>query len=136
MKVHFVQALLLDYSLPNFLTASTIDFVCSITAYIECSLKSICWAIFSASTALALGMTTTPSLSAATMSPAFTVTPSQVQFKCKVQPRKKVYEIADVPIRFALPDRQVNALHHVAGPIVGVQVLQLKHRAGLAGRPA
>jgi hypothetical protein len=34
-----------------------------------------------------------------------TASPAQIQFKCKVQPRKRVYEIADVPIRFALPDR-------------------------------
>ena len=33
------------------------------------------------------------------------VTPSQVQFKCKVMPRKKVYEIAELPIRFAIPDQ-------------------------------
>jgi hypothetical protein len=33
------------------------------------------------------------------------VTPGQVQFKCKVMPRKRVFEIADVPIRFALPDQ-------------------------------
>ncbi len=33
------------------------------------------------------------------------VTPSQVQFKCKVMPRKKIYEIAELPIRFAIPDQ-------------------------------
>lgn len=33
------------------------------------------------------------------------VTPSQVQFKCKVQSRKKIYEITNLPIRFAIPDR-------------------------------
>jgi len=36
---------------------------------------------------------------------AVQVTPSQVQFKCKVMPRKKVYEIAELPIRFAMPDQ-------------------------------
>jgi hypothetical protein len=33
------------------------------------------------------------------------VTPAQVEFRCKVQPRKKIYEVRDVPIRFAIPDR-------------------------------
>jgi len=36
---------------------------------------------------------------------AVQVTPSQVQFKCKVMPRKKVYEIAELPIRFAIPEQ-------------------------------
>jgi hypothetical protein len=33
------------------------------------------------------------------------VTPGQVDFRAKVQPRKRVREIVDVPIRFAIPDR-------------------------------
>jgi hypothetical protein len=33
------------------------------------------------------------------------VTPSQVQVKCKVTPRKRIYEIAELPIRFAIPDQ-------------------------------
>jgi hypothetical protein len=33
------------------------------------------------------------------------VTPAQVDFKVKVQPRKRVREVVDVPIRFAIPDR-------------------------------
>jgi hypothetical protein len=33
------------------------------------------------------------------------VTPLQVDFRAKVQPRKRVREVVDVPIRFAIPDR-------------------------------
>ena len=33
------------------------------------------------------------------------VTPNHVQFKCKVQPRKQVYELTNLPIRFAIPDQ-------------------------------
>ena len=36
---------------------------------------------------------------------AVQVTPSQVHLKCKVMPRKKIYEVTDLPIRFAIPDR-------------------------------
>lgn len=36
---------------------------------------------------------------------AVQVTPSQVHVKCKVMPRKKIYEVTDLPIRFAIPDR-------------------------------
>src|SRR5271156_6071499 len=76
MKIDFAQLDSFAYSRPNFLTASTIDFICSIRGYIECSLKSICCARVSTSWALAFGTTTTPSLSAETISPALTVTPS------------------------------------------------------------
>src|ERR1700753_926292 len=65
-----------NYNLPNFLTASSIDFVFSINAYILCSLKSSCCDNASTLGAISRGTTTTPSLSAATMSPAFTFTPS------------------------------------------------------------
>jgi hypothetical protein len=33
------------------------------------------------------------------------VSPAQVEFRAKVQPRKRVREIVDVPIRFSIPDR-------------------------------
>lgn len=33
------------------------------------------------------------------------VTPGQVQFKAKVMPRKRIYDIVDLPIRFAIPDQ-------------------------------
>lgn len=36
---------------------------------------------------------------------AVQVTPSQVHLKCKVMPRKKIFEVTDLPIRFAIPDR-------------------------------
>lgn len=36
---------------------------------------------------------------------AVSVTPAQVQFKVTVHPRKRVYEIVDLPVRFSLPDR-------------------------------
>jgi hypothetical protein len=32
-------------------------------------------------------------------------TPSQVHLKCKVMPLKRIFEIADVPVRFAIPDQ-------------------------------
>jgi hypothetical protein len=57
------------YSRPNCLTAAVMDFNFSMTAYIVCSLKSICCARISTSAACARGTTTTPSLSAAIMSP-------------------------------------------------------------------
>src|SRR5205085_10172045 len=76
MKVRFTQEQNPAYRRPNCLTASWIDFSFSMTGYMECSLKSICCARFKTSTALARGMITTPSLSAATMSPGATVTPS------------------------------------------------------------
>jgi hypothetical protein len=36
---------------------------------------------------------------------AVQVTPSQVHLKCKVMPLKRIFEIADVPVRFAIPDQ-------------------------------
>lgn len=36
---------------------------------------------------------------------AVQATPRQVHLKCKVMPRKKIYEVTDLPIRFAIPDR-------------------------------
>ena len=38
---------------------------------------------------------------------AVQATPSQVQFKCKVMPRKKVFEIAELPLRFCQQREQL-----------------------------
>src|SRR5579862_1041732 len=66
------------HNLPNFFTASTIDFSFSMCAYIECSLKSISCAKVRTLAACARGTTTTPSASATTKSFGFTATPSHV----------------------------------------------------------
>src|SRR5581483_1780802 len=87
MKVQIIRWKLIlckpiSYKRPNCLTASWIDFNFSMTGYIECSLKSICWARLRTSCARARGTTATPSLSATTMSPGFTGTPSQIRGIC------------------------------------------------------
>src|SRR5260221_10060936 len=65
------------HSRPNCFTASTMDLSFSMVAYIECSLKSISCATLRTSPADARGTATTPSASAAMMSPALTATPSR-----------------------------------------------------------